>query len=432
MTPNPITFLDVLRRRRELPLLEVARLCADLPKLLDERTRRRQGVALGVGCVTVEIAGGVADEAKLLGTPVTSWPVFTVKISECSDETGEQTMANPRQAVGGTGPSAFARLLYELLGGKKRVGVVKRPPPLPALNEEGNTILRQALVGEMERETCAAFWQRWLRACDVKVMAAGWRIPRWLLPVSQFGNVLHLTPQGEGDIPISLVARPVFRIGRSRSMTDYPTRIMKADGSVDEEATVLLSRVQAVAEAGPLGISLRDGNGQKASANGSSWNGEPLSSKQGILIEGPGELQLGGAYTLSVAPTVGPAEGPRSIENFAEWWTPGPEPDLEVLDFAAVVFWPLKGQRATRDAVWVGRGVGINLAKEGGFSWDLTAPRSPAEFVFAHGGFWLANASMEQNAIRLNDAALGPGQIAPLANTQTLEIGGRRFAGHVE
>ncbi len=58
--------------------------------------------------------------------------------------------------------------------------------------------------------------------------------------------------------------------------------------------------------------------------------------------------------------------------------------------------------------------------------------RSPAQFLSVQGCFWLANSSVEQIPLLVNEAILKPGQIAPLADGQTVEIGGRRYTVSVE
>lgn len=433
MNTTGFSLLDLLRRRRELKLGEVVRLCGELPRELDERVRRQQSAALTLGQILITPRGDSVDSQRLLDTPVTGWPEFTSHIEEPEEDELDRTFASTRvDQRTETGAAPFARLLYELLGGKQRGAATKqRPPPLPAINEEGNNILRQALVGEAERESYASFWQRWLRACEVVIQPSGWRIPKWLLPVAQPGTALYLTPAEQDGVPIALIARPVFRLGRSRSTSDFPTRVLLRDGEVDEEKTVQVSRIQALGEWREGHLTLRDGNGEKASANGTLWNGEPLSAKTPATFFAAGELVLGGIYRLTVTPVPRPVGKPPEIENLPEW-SPPSLTFLGAPDFGAVVFRPQDGQPLTRDAVWLGRGIGFHLAREHGPAWDLGGTRSPAQFLSVHGCFWLANTSVDQIPLLVNEAILKPGQIAPLADGQTVEIGGRRYTVAVE
>lgn len=433
MNPTGISLLDLLRRRRELRLAEVVRLCGELPRELDERVQLQMPAAISLDQIAIVLREDFPDPPRLLDQPVTDWPAFTVRIAALDEEedlerTFASTRVNQRTSAGGV---PFARLLYELLGGKQRGSTKQRPPPLPAINEEGNNILRQALMGEAERESHAAFWQRWLRACEVVALTGGWRIPKWLLPVSKAGTALYLTPSGHSELPVALMARPVFRLGRSRSTSDFPTRVLLRDGTVDEAATVQISRIQALGEWRDGHLTLRDGNGEKPSANGTTWNGEALSANAPTIFFAAGELLLGGIYRLAVTPVPRPLGKTPEIENLAEWSAPS----LTIItspDFGAVVFRPQAGQAITRDAVWLGRGIGFNPVRDRGPIWDLAGTRSPAQFQYLHGCFWLANSSSEQLPPRINEATLEPGQIAPLADGQTLELGGRRYAVTVE
>ncbi|HEV7402884.1 MAG TPA: hypothetical protein VGO11_08165 [Chthoniobacteraceae bacterium] len=432
MNPTGFSLLDLLRRRRELRLAEVVRLCGELPRELDERVRRRQSDAVFLDRIQVVLRGESAEPQGLLDTPVTEWPEFSVQIAEPEEEELDRTIASTRmdqRTAAGAAP--FARLLYELLGGKQRGGVTKqRPPPLPALNEEGNNILRQALTEEAERESYASFWQRWLRACEVVMEPGGWHIPKWLLPVAQPGTALYLVPSEQAGLPIALIARPVFRLGRSRSTSDFPTRVLLRGGEVDEEKTVQVSRIQVLGEWREGRLTLRDGNGEKPSANGTLWNGEPLSAAVPAVFFAAGELVLGGVYHLNVTPVPRPL-GPPEIENLAEWSAPS----LTIVappDFGAVVFRPPAGQALTRDAVWLGRGIGFHPVRDRGPAWDLAATRSPAQFLYVHGCFWIANTSVDQNQLAVNEAILKPGQVAPLADGQAVELGGRKYTVTVE
>jgi hypothetical protein len=427
------SLLDLLRRRRELRLAEVVRLCGELPRELDERVRQQQSAALSLDEIHITLRAELEDPQKLLATPVTEWPEFTLRIAEAEEEELDRTFVSTRlEQKTASGGAPFARLLYELLGGTQRGAATKqRPPPLPAINEEGNTVLRQALVGEAERESHVSFWQRWLRACELVVQPSGWRIPKWLLPVAQPGAALYLTPAEHDGVPIALIARTVFRLGRSRSTSDFPTRVLKGSGEVDEEKTVQLSRVQALGEWREGHLTLRDGNGEKASVNGTLWNGEPLSSREPVTFFAAGELLLGGLYRLTVTPVPRPMGRAPEIDNLAEWSAPsltflGPP------DFGAVVFRPPGGQAITRDAVWLGRGIGFQLARDRGLAWDLAGTRSPAQFLYVNGCFWLANTSIDQVPLLVNEATLKPGQIAPLADGQSVEIGGPRYVVSVE
>jgi hypothetical protein len=142
-----------------------------------------------------------------------------------------------------------------------------------------------------------------------------------------------------------------------------------------------------------------------------------------------GELALGGVYrmmgTVLPPPT---SESAVAIENLAEGKGAAAAGHAARPHFSAVLWRPLQGQPLTRDAVWVGCGLGFRPVRDRGLIWDkggLNA--SPAQLLVGHGGFWLANASLEHEELRLSEATLEPGQIAPLANGQLLELAGRSY-----
>jgi hypothetical protein len=58
--------------------------------------------------------------------------------------------------------------------------------------------------------------------------------------------------------------------------------------------------------------------------------------------------------------------------------------------------------------------------------------RSPAQFLHFRGCFWVANSAVDKVPMSINEAPLEPGTIAPLADGQVLELGGRRYAVEVE
>src|SRR4051812_45858632 len=176
--PASISLLDLLRRRRELSLDDVVRLCEDLPALLDERPPDAPTCNLLLSCVAIDF-GGAPPERDVLALPLEQWPAFALRLESDEPETLDRTIVvDTVESAASGGPAALARLLYDLLGGTHRApGTARRFPPLPALNEEGNAVLREALLAKVTlRETCANFWNRWLRACEVFAQPTGWRI----------------------------------------------------------------------------------------------------------------------------------------------------------------------------------------------------------------------------------------------------------------
>jgi hypothetical protein len=363
-----------------------------------------------------------------LELPVTEWSPFSLWLNchpmRLEDQTVTQSPGEPRPF---RGPATLAHVLYELLGGARQMGVPQHFPPLPAVNEAGNAMLRRAINGHGTSEDCVTFWERWLRACDMQPPAA-WRIPRWLLNVASPGDVLRLLT--DASLPaVELIARRRFRLGRSRSRSDFPTRVHRSDGSLDEAVTAQFSRVQALGEWTGSALTWRDGDGEKASTNGTHWEDTALSSIQGTAFSTAGVLTLARSYRIQVVPLPSTGlTGPASILNLSNWSGFKQSVPVDALPFGAVLLRPLDGQPITRDAIWLGMEIGFEPGVSGSFDWGLPSrTRRAACFLHLHGCFWIANSGLESNTLRLNDAALDPGQIAPLSEGQDLEIAGRRY-----
>ena len=162
-------------RGGSLPIVEVLRLLAQAAAATDHAARCRLG-PLPSGLPETHVcfpalAASLDDgpEARQwLPKPIAEWPEWTLKIHALrvqADLLALDTWAGgdtllPAAGHGGeevkdAGQSvqALARMVYELLGGTpmgqpSRMDAPVRPASLPALNEEGNRVLRQVLTGE--------------------------------------------------------------------------------------------------------------------------------------------------------------------------------------------------------------------------------------------------------------------------------------------
>jgi serine/threonine protein kinase len=152
------TLLDLLRVRRELTWPEVLVLVRPFASVLDFLTDRQElkGV-IKLRKTFVAFAEKTADVESLQHSLLSSWPTYSVKadtLDLCTDvQPAEptETLVTGSNLVYSDHPiRQLAALLYELLGGAANpsgsAAGVSRFAPLPKLTENGNTVLRRALL----------------------------------------------------------------------------------------------------------------------------------------------------------------------------------------------------------------------------------------------------------------------------------------------
>ena len=152
------TLLDLLRVRRELTWPEVLVLVRPFASVLDFLTDRQElkGV-IKLRKTFVAFGEDTADVESLQHNLLSSWPPYSVKadtLDLCTDmQPAEptETLVTGSNLVFSDHPiRQLAALLYELLGGAPNPSGsgagVSRFAPLPKLTENGNTVLRRALV----------------------------------------------------------------------------------------------------------------------------------------------------------------------------------------------------------------------------------------------------------------------------------------------
>ncbi|MBV9732879.1 MAG: PEGA domain-containing protein, partial [Verrucomicrobia bacterium] len=152
------TLLDLLRVRRELTWPEVLVLVRPFASVLDFLTDRQElkGV-IKLRKTFVSFAEETADVESLQHSLLSSWPTYSVKadtLDLCTDvQPAEptETLVTGSNLVYSDHPiRQLAALLYELLGGAANpsgsAAGVSRFAPLPKLTENGNTVLRRALL----------------------------------------------------------------------------------------------------------------------------------------------------------------------------------------------------------------------------------------------------------------------------------------------
>jgi len=152
------TLLELLRVRRELSWPEVQVLVRPFASVLDFLTDRQElkGV-IKLRKTIVAFSPETADVENLQPNLLSSWPTYSVKadtLDLCTDlqpaEPTETLVVGSNLVFSDHPIRQLATMLYELLGGAQNPSGsgagVSRVAPLPKLTENGNTVLRRALL----------------------------------------------------------------------------------------------------------------------------------------------------------------------------------------------------------------------------------------------------------------------------------------------
>lgn len=441
------SLLELIKRRRELPADFSLRLLDNLPAILDFIAAQALPLPRQLlGKLLVRFEEKVTPD-EVASLPIGKWPAFALKLNPLSvraalvESDGETSMttitdlrgvaAEPRVPA----PVRLAELLYEILGGPVRNARERRYTPLPALREDGNGVLRRALLDSPYRD-CRSLWADLVLAepSDLRLSVSlssppelpdtSWTMPAALAGHAAPGALLKLLPENIALPAIHLVARPAFRLGRSLFHADFITRFLP-ESPGNDDLTNQLSRVHVLAAVNGARLTIRDGNGETRSVNGTTLDDEPLDSDSPEPLRERALLTLGGVYSLEVIPLVSPASPPLKISNLAGGpAVPASPPELG----GAVFFIPAHRQPAVRHAVWMFSRAGFGLDAAQRIVWDERGRgTSPASFFHDRGCFWLGNRTLPDDALEVAGAALARGQLAPLAKGQALRIGALHF-----
>jgi hypothetical protein len=450
-----ISLLDLLRRRRGLPVNEVFRIVATLPETLDFLAREAIPPPRPLlGKVFVQWDNPLGSDT-VVTTPVEQWPPFTLKVNALNvrewvatpsiDDTAHTVIVDPHEASEISdryGPREFARLLYELLGGRIRELDSRRYSPIGALGEGGNGVLRRTLFA-MPHPTCTALWEALLEtqpeflrrpsppAADPAQAQRPLRIPESLLPCVHPASVLKLEPMERSGTPIRLVARNRFNIGRSPHQADFVARILP-ENEVNDVLTNRLSRIHAFLERQGNELLARDGNGNGSSLNGSRLNGEKLAPEPPSPLTDRSLLSLGDEYALELVPVYEYARRCPAVSNL-DSWAGVKEADSRDGPTGAVICLPRNGYPVVQHAAWLFTEAGFGLDAAEHLVWDVRGrSTSPAAFHYHWGHFWLSNRSLPETALGCDDIRLLRDEIAPLVPGQIVRMGSNTFTVRTE
>lgn len=449
---------ELLRRRQELPPLEVALLLNSLPGLLDNAPADKASGAPLINDLVVRFETKPEEGIPaLVSRDIRQWPPFELFLDMEEKEEAGETIVGSFSVNAQRPPVRLSALVYELLGGPLRESelVAGRYSPLAPLGEKGNLFLQKALKTKPYSD-CQSFWTAFRKSIDApaiqapappvtqdspatiaptiapappKPAASTWQIPAALLTQAQLADIMELKPLDALAGPTRVVARAKFRIGRSRRMSDYATKLLD-DRAPGGERMSEISRVHVLGERGPEGIGFRDGNGDRPSSNGSSWNDATLNAGKATSVSAMGVIALspsGCRYCIGVVPLVARPFAETEIANLADWAgnhppvvTPAPLP------IAGVAFRPPAGATVTRQAFWLLSGAGVEIFPTGEIIWSDDEAPSQA-ILHRAGSFWVVRLGAA-SIVKVAGTTLAVGEVAPLAAGLELQLGAVRFA----
>jgi hypothetical protein len=456
-------LVDLLRKRRELPADELAVLLNDVPEALD--SAEKIGLAPAAGLITrlfVAVDPAISQEelGRIKGAEISDWPHFDVKLNPLSlgrvlpiswDETMHTMSGGVVLAPGESQLSlALAEVVYELLGAPHRGGRGRRFVPISTLSEGGNVYLRNVLTGPGVVATCSEFWQQFLRESDLhpepkrpremKAQKAparkaepapvvappapppkrNLRIPDAFVKEARPATSLRLTPRDVSFAPIHLFARNSFKIGRSLYHADFITRILPETAD-NEKLTKEIGRVHVLLERKGAEVTIRDGNGEQASVNGSRLEGADLTHDHPVPVTRKTVVSLYRNYEVEVVPLFGSYDRGCEILNEADW--PGSSATPMPIN-GAIVFQPLHDQPSLRQAAWIFTRLDFSLSSRGDIVWcDAGSPTSQGTFLHYRGNFWIANFQLPADSLSINRLNIPPNGIVPLVGHQAIAIG---------
>jgi hypothetical protein len=255
------------------------------------------------------------------------------------------------------------------------------------------------------------------------------KIPEPFLVCSQAGTILRLTAPDVTVTPIHLIARAVFRIGRSLYHADLITRVLP-ETPENAKLSNELGRVHVLAEMNGQSLTFRDGNGEQPSLNGSIFRDVKLAHDRPTPLDRPGELALYRNYFVDVLPMLTTADRGCVITNEADWRGVN-EPDPPVK--GAVAFVAKRGQRLLRQAAWLFTRLDFSVSPSGEISWcEAGSGASQATFLRHRSQFWVANFSLPAGNLVVANEDIPSGGVVPIISGHAVQLGARNYLAEVQ
>jgi len=254
---------------------------------------------------------------------------------------------------------------------------------------------------------------------------AGLQVPAALLATVQPATLCTFEAAGAGTppLPFRLVSRPQFRLGRARADADFVAWVLPR-GTANDEKTMRVSKVQAIAEATAAGIVLRD----SGSANGTLFDNVPL-DEQGTSLPRQGRLLLAGAVEVDFDRLATGFEGELSLANARAWMGP---PPVTPVQRGAMRFEVVSSEPQPLNAVWLLSDASFGASRSTAIHLDDPALADvQGRFHHYRGCFWIETLT-DNSAVQLDRMTLRPGELAPLATGQQLRIGGQTWRVKLE
>ncbi|MBS0656760.1 MAG: protein kinase [Verrucomicrobia bacterium] len=452
--PGGATVADRLRARGQLPRPELLHLLEPIAAACDHAAERRLSglelTPLGISLPGIDASSPFNPSL----TPALKVSLFGIQNTPpvSAEEAFAQTMVSPAVRTYTAPPDDLAGLtkfyqreavglICELLGRPRPRHDRGHLPPIAALGEEGNAALRRARGEEGEPFETVSDFHRALRsqtfvARSVKPAisrVSSQRIPEALLQVHSSGSVLTLTPAGaagsepEPQLPLRLVARDEFRLGRSPAEADLVTWFLPRSPENDELSR-RLSKVHCF-------LRRRGGRLMACDAensNGTELDGRPLPKNAvGEPIPERGVISLDTRYRVDVQTLPGSPNGTPQIENLPLWTgasspTSIQAPPSVVVDPTALggVTVVPRTPLAVRRPVWLLSSLAFGADPALPLAFPPGGNLQPLQGYFHYhlGHFWVESIDIG-GGVEVDGIVLSGGEIAPLIGGQRLRLG---------
>ncbi len=249
------------------------------------------------------------------------------------------------------------------------------------------------------------------------------------------GTLLELTPvsgAGAPRPPLRFVARPRFLLGRRRAVVDFATLLLPETES-NRRKNETISRINTTFFVKNDQIWVQDGELQpdgstKPSTNGTSIDGHPVAAAKALNLSKEIRVKVGQHnYELLVVqvPAAAP-EGPPLVGTGASFSTQPTQVIASRLT-GCVRFVPTAGGEMAVAAVWIFTDAAVGSDPQSAVRLSQAGvPPVAARFHHWQGGFWI-EVPAGGGAVSLDGRRLAPGDVLPMQDARSLQLGALTF-----